>query len=317
MQIRKMTTEDAKQGGVLSSVSHNIKISKQISYKLIIALFLVTLLSACAESENQIETKTNCKSMQLDSYDFSYCHEAIEGSQSKDVIFYFHGLDGSEKTWSERNLRKDIQSPEKNLTANYPHVISVSFGSRWFLTDVSYIKKSRLKVFTESFLPKVPSILGFTPQKQILMGESMGGLNVLRLASEEPKLFDRVVVTCPALLAVGPYDSPTKMALFLFSHPYVDKGSLLMLVPYALTEFPTLFDWQNNNPLTLVESKDYQLPPVLLTSNDQDKFGVNVGTEIFANKLQAKKHSVQWIKETGGHCQHTPATYQQIREFLN
>ena len=279
-------------------------------------LFLIFFITACAKSEKSIEIKTDCQTMSLQGYDFGFCHESVKGSTSKDVILYFHGLTVTEKAWKNLGFRHEIRYG-KHYLKDYPAVVSVSFGSAWFLTDVSYLKKSRLEVFTEDFLPKLNSILGFNAERKILMGESMGGFNVLRLAAYKPQEFDRVVATCPAVMAIGPHDPTSRVIEFLWDKPYVDKLLLMKVMPFAVWEFPTSQDWDNNNPLKLIESSNYRLPPLLITSNQFDEYGFNVGITRLTDKMLARKQPVQVVNEEGRHCYYSSATFEALNNFLS
>jgi pimeloyl-ACP methyl ester carboxylesterase len=273
--------------------------------------FAMSITSAAcrAQSPNAV-TVNECGKQTINDYEISYCHEYVPGSESKDVILWFHGLDGSQESWHNDNRRSYMEFK----TA--PHVISFSFGPRWFLTDVGFMYESRLKVFTQELLPMVPRILGFEPQRKILMGESMGGFNVLRLASELPTEFERMVAFCPAVMEYSPYWTPSHTNAYLAQHPTVDGDLLWKLRLFGIYEFFPPWKWPANNPLDRVEVAGYALPPIFLSDNDHDQYGFNLGTETFLTLLQGHELAAQLFKESGRHCEHTPEMYHAATEFL-
>lgn len=277
----------------------------QIVFLIGLSIFFV----AC--SAESISYKTECQKKFIDDYTISWCDESVPGSTSQDVIYFFHGIGGSENSWTTLPLHA-----VRPLLKTNPHVISVSFGQDWFLSDVGFIRLSRLEAFTKDIMPEIEKDLGFVVKRRVAMGESMGGYNALRLANREKDQFDHLVALCPAIMAFNVYWSAEKKGEYLDNHPYVDGNLLWKLTPFAVYEFPTPHRWDANNPLHLIQTKDFPLPPTLLSANAEDQYGFDDGIHQFAKLLEQQQNGTLLRDEAGRHCVHTAALYQQIADFI-
>lgn len=199
-----------------------------------------------------------------------------------------------------------------------PHVYSISFGPRWFLTDVpGFLKKSRLETFNDDFLPYLEKRIPAHLLKRYVVGESMGGYNALRFANFKSDVVDKVIAFCPALSTVSPYSSPVQISEFVNRNPAVDLKVLFSVLSFAVLEFPLPQFWSRNSPLELSNSKNYTLPPLFITSNKDDLYGFNEGTQLYASNLQLKGLQVQHYYQDGPHCQNTTAALNEAVDFLN
>jgi pimeloyl-ACP methyl ester carboxylesterase len=275
------------------------------------SIFALTFVSlGCyGQSEGPASTQ-ECSQQTIHGYDISWCHESVPGSQSKDVILWFHGIDGSQESWHEDQRRNEMYFKTS------PHVISFSFGPRWFLTDVGVFVDSRLDVFVKEVMPLVPKILGFEPERKFLMGESMGGFNALRLASEAPKEFTKMIAFCPAVMEYSPFWLPWTREEYFEKHRYMDRALITKLILFAYWEFHTPWEWSRNNPIDRAESTSYFLPAIFISDNEQDQYGFNGGTESLFKLLQAHSLSAQLFSESGRHCVHTEQMYKAASDFL-
>lgn len=275
------------------------------------AIFMATLFNF-ASSLAQSETYVNrCEKKFIAGYNVAWCVESVPGSTSQDLIYFFHGIGGSEKSW--QNLPAHAVRP---LLKSNPTIVSISFGKEWFLSDVGFVRSSRLETFTKEVMPLIESQLGFTVHRRVAMGESMGGYNALRLANRKLDQFDHLVALCPAIIAYNVYWSGQKKSDYLEKHPYMDGNILWKLTPFAIWEFPSPKIWNENNPLYVIQTEELPLPPTLLTSNAEDQYGFDDGIHQFTKILQQQQEGSLLVDEAGSHCVHTPALYQQIADFV-
>jgi len=265
--------------------------------------------SVClAQSNNYVN---QCKKRYIAGYNVSWCIESVAGSTSQDIVYFFHGIGGSEQSWQTLPVHQ-----VRPLLKTNPTVINVSFGQEWFLSDVGFVRLSRLEAFTKEIQPVIESYLPFEVKRRVAMGESMGGYNALRLANRELNQFDHLVALCPAIIAYNVYWSGQKKSDYLEKHPYMDGNILWKLTPFAVWEFPSPKIWNQNNPLYMIQTDGLPLPPTLLTSNAEDQYGFDDGIHQFTKMLEEQQAGTQLVDEAGTHCVHRPALYQQIADFI-
>lgn len=264
--------------------------------------------SLLAQTDNYV---TQCQKKSIAGYTVSWCVESVPGSTSHDVIYFFHGIGGSEQSWAKIPAHR-----VRPLLKSNPTVISISFGQEWFLSDVGFVRSSRLEAFTKEAMPLIESQLGFAVRRRIAMGESMGGYNALRLANRKLDQFDRLVALCPAIMAYNVYWSGKKKSDYLEKHPYMDGNLLWKLTPFAVWEFPSPKIWNENNPLYMIQTAGVPLPPTFLTSNAEDQYGFDDGIHQFTKILEQQQTGTELVDEAGGHCIHSDSLYQRIADFI-
>ena len=91
-----------------------------------------------------------------------------------------------------------------------PTVVLISYGPEWLLTPKNSKAESGLMDDFISNLPFIESKIG-KPKNRILVGESMGGLNVLILGLNHPELFSRVASLCPGVYLDSPFSDFDKI----------------------------------------------------------------------------------------------------------
>lgn len=273
-----------------------------------IVLFLVASIVNIASADR----KSECTSDLVDEYWVSWCHDWDPNVSSTEIIYFFHGLGQNAKVYRKSILPKVLQA--KNSAA---HILSVSFGRTWFLSDVSGFRDSRLKAFEEKFQPMLETALGFTPTKRILVGESMGGFSAIRLAHDKPDMFDQVIAMCPAVMPYSPYWSKEQKEEYLNAHPEIDRKLIAGVTPFALYEFPSEDAWNRNNPFEVSKGADYAIPKIVLSSNSEDPYGFAPGIIEFSHRLQSFNKDATLIEEPGGHCHHLPDYTQKITDLID
>lgn len=283
-------------------------------------LVLITLLTLFAiscgpkKSSQAQPPPITCKAKEFEGYNVSYCIDGNFETPSKDVIYFFHGLNGSQNTWQSFRLRETLFN---TYGSNRPKVISVSFGPRWFLSDVERIfKPSRLATFHKKVQYEIEEDLGFKVENRFAVGESMGGFNALRIMFDQPEKYKKVVALCPAIATISPFSTAKKTYEYLERNPSVDIKILFLVSGFSLMEFPFPYLWDRNDLLKLVDQNQKPLPRLFMSSNSQDMYGFNEGAEIFAEKLRASNASYIYTPLAGSHCEYTKEFMDDVARFL-
>jgi len=112
--------------------------------------------------------------------DYTYCIYKAKQGNNKNIAYYFHGRGGRPESWGQdKDFSLAIQHYWLKNKIKPPVVISVSFGKEWLLAPKLSSPQSGLyEKFKISVIPEVESKL-FKPEKRIVFGKSMGGLNAL------------------------------------------------------------------------------------------------------------------------------------------
>lgn len=151
----------------------------------VIFIFLFPIFSVASDP-------TTCDS----SDSINYCF--YPGSKGTDqLVVYMHGVTRTARDWEQDKVTKEIVKHWDDGETIRPHVVSLSGGRFWWYeeeSDGAELVKA-LKVVEEKFL----SLEQREGLSRRLIGDSMGGHNSLRLASDHKELFDHLVVICPAI----------------------------------------------------------------------------------------------------------------------
>lgn len=234
---------------------------------------------------------------------WAFCIYAGEDSGER-VVYFFHGLGHSEKTWGEKRgvgalLRDQWQLDGKKR----PTVITVSFGPQWFIASRNGSKYGGLlEAFPVLVIPTVEAKLAKAPEERVLIGESMGGFNATQVAFKLPKLFARISMLCPPITEIGPFADEATITKFI-----EETGATRELVEGAakLSQafFPTQEAWDAAAPLNLVAKADAKTtPPLQVTCGNRDEYGFYPGSRKFALIARERGLDVQWRSLLAGHC---------------
>ncbi len=220
---------------------------------------------------------------------------------NQDVIYHFHGRNLDNSIWNDDTYFTSlIQSHWQRNKLDPPTVVSISYGPEWLLTAKNSNAESGLLDDFIANLPYIESKIG-SPRNRILVGESMGGLNVLIAGLTYPELFKKVASLCPGVYLDSPfsdYDTIIEAMKRTGADPKIALGVYLLAKKYASNEK----EWREISPIELIKKADPSYPELYLSCGLYDKFGNYEGTEALANLAISKGVKTQWHPLYGGHC---------------
>lgn len=218
-----------------------------------------------------------------------------------DVIYHFHGRNLDHTIWNDDTyFTSMIQAKWKNTTLKPPTVVLISYGPEWLLTPKNSKEDSGLM---DDFLSNLPFIESKTgkPGNRILLGESMGGLNVLILGLSHPELFARVASLCPGVYLNSPFSDFNEIKSAIKrtgADPKVTFGIYLMAKKYVSNNE----EWRKISPIELIKKANNAFPELYLSCGVYDKYGNYEGTEALVNIAISKGVKTNWHPLYGGHC---------------
>lgn len=243
---------------------------------------------------------------------YSWCVSTPSGgSGSGHVLYYLHGNGGTEKSWS---------TPEHDQLASiwrkHPHapsaVVTVSFGSNWFLTA------STQETWIRKIMPEMEARLGFTVKKRSLLGESMGGFNASVLAQAPQRPFDRIAIVCPAVYTVNPHASAREISEMIARQPAgVNTKFIIKWLDKQRGFYRSASEYEALNPVRMPERLSSSSTPLFLLGDEKDSLGVYEGALAMAKAAQRRGLNAQWVSVANAdHCQHSPASMEALAAFL-
>jgi Predicted esterase len=241
-----------------------------------------------------------CNRQTLDEKSFRYCISEGNRRTTQDIIFFFHGMGRSERSYFQDCDTQKLQR-RMHEAGYYPTVITFSMGKEWILSEKK--NTSSIKFFTHRVIPYLEAkVGGLRNGQRILVGKSMGGFNAAVVGLKQPDYFSKVALLCPAFSTVSPFGSRTDI------WSYIRRTfAVLFLVNKALDVARAAFadnnEYKKNDPLKLVNSFDGRVKPKLFVScGQQDFFGFQEGSKVFARAAEKKNFDVQYRPVMGGHC---------------
>lgn len=220
---------------------------------------------------------------------------------NQDVIYHFHGRNLDNNIWNDDTYYTSmIQLYWQKSNLKPPTVVQISYGSQWLLTPKNSMAESGLMDDFLSNLPFIESKIG-KPKNRILLGESMGGLNVLILGLSHPELFSRVASLCPGVYLDSPFSGFNEIKAAMKrtgADPKIAYGIYKMAKIYASNEE----EWKEISPIDLIKKANTQYPALYLSCGLYDKYGNYEGTEALANIAISKGVKTHWHPIYGGHC---------------
>src|SRR3954462_1418282 len=134
---------------------------------------------------------TPAHAQSFNSGNLNYTIYRAENGVSDDVIYHFHGRNLDVSIWNDDTyFTSQVQAYWQRSSTKPPTVVVVSYGSVWLLTPKNTQAESGLLDDFIARLPEIESKVG-KPSRRILLGESMGGLNVLILGLSRPEMFSK------------------------------------------------------------------------------------------------------------------------------
>jgi hypothetical protein len=220
---------------------------------------------------------------------------------NQDIIYHFHGRNLDNTIWNDDTYYTAlIQSSWQKSNIKPPTVVLISYGPEWLLTPKNSMPESGLMDDFISNLPLIESKAG-KPKNRILLGESMGGLNVLILGLNHPELFSRVASLCPGVYLDSPFSDFNKIKVALKrtgADPKIAFGIYKMAKTYISNEE----EWKSISPIYLIKNANIQYPELYLSCGLYDTYGNYEGTETLAHVATIKGVKTHWHPLYGGHC---------------
>lgn len=230
-----------------------------------------------------------------------YCvYEAKAGSNG-DILYHLHGRNLDEQIWNDDTYYTAmVQSAWQRNGDLPPTVVSVSYGSTWLLAPKGEQADSGL---LEDFMERLPAIerkLG-APRRRLLLGESMGGLNVLVAGLTYPTQFAKVAALCPGVYSLSPFASFADMRVAAErtgANPKIAYGIWVWARQYVANDD----EWERFSPLALIEQADATYPALYLSNGLYDSYGNFEGTERLAQIAKKRGVETEFRPLYGGHC---------------
>lgn len=274
----------------------------------IVLLLLYVAIPAQADFEEEMQSEVDAERLQftcgaekIQNVPFRYCYRDLNTTNSQDIIYFFHGLDGSEETWFTQYLGTLIIQKWWKWWGYRPRIVTVSFGPQWLL--VNNQRFPLLPLFTKKIMPFLEGkIGGLKNGRRHLIGQSMGGFNAAEVSLKSPGLFSRVALLCPAISTVGPFSSSREI------EDYIERtGASRELVKKMLTISRSVFlnqeDWNRHDPLLLLKNYRSPLKPKFYVSVGlEDGYGFQEGAGVFYALAKTRAFLSKWWPVPGGHC---------------
>lgn len=247
-----------------------------------------------------MDVKVQCGQDQQAGHWWNYCEYQVPGSTSKDVLYYFHGIGGSEYEWQNFPFYDKTYSL---WGTSAPTVVTISYGSAWLLAEQNGSSYSGLyEHFIKTALPYLETQLQLSPERRLLMGLSMGGFNASQVYLKNPELFSKVALACPAITTVSPYASQEDIDAY-----QQRTGALTPYVTRALglssTYFPDEPSWEKSAPVQQAQRRtNPQFPPLFVSGGMQDQYGFQEGGKAFVDAAVANGAQAKWTPLPGLHC---------------
>ncbi|MCU0622749.1 MAG: esterase family protein [Gemmatimonadaceae bacterium] len=230
-----------------------------------------------------------------------YCVYRSAAGTNGDVLYYLHARNLDETVWNDDTyLTGLLQAEWQRQPGPPPTVVAVSYGPIWLLAPKGRQPASGLLEDLMAKLPAIEARVG-KPRRRLLMGESMGGLNVLVAGLSHPSAFAKVAALCPGVYASSPFASFAAMRADMVrtgADPKIVFGVWRLARQYVADEA----EWRRFSPLHLVDRLGPQAPALYLSCGLYDAYGNFEGTSRLAAVAANRGLAVEWHPTYGGHC---------------
>jgi len=274
-----------------------------------LSIFFSTFLIFSDASKAELEAE--CHNDENEGW--AYCINTTVGSESKDALYFFHGVTGSENSWTEGaniELREGIRKTweENNLQA--PTVVTISYGSTWMLNDDYYEKVAN------NIIPMIEERhLKSAEGKRLVMGVSMGGFNALQLLFKKKDFFSRAAILSPMIPICDPWLE--KNALYIcIAADTSDNNAYATYQSHQLVKsyFSNRSEWDQVNPLNLAQDElNESFPPTILSTGFKDAFGFFSTSHKLSKIAERNLAPVKW---EGTYLEHAQYDYKKVGLFL-
>lgn len=231
----------------------------------------------------------------------NFCVYRAQAGTNGNVVYHLHGRKLDAHIWNDDTYWTSMVQADWQQTKTLPPiVVVVSYGPTWLLTPKGAKQDSGL---LDDFMAKLPEIDAKTgaPAQRLLLGESMGGLNVLIAGLSHPQRFAKIASLCPGVYAISPFASFYAMRATLArtgADPTIGFGIWLL----AKTYVADAAEWKRVSPLELVKRADGDYPALYLSNGLYDAYGNFEGSQMLATHAAQRGVSVEWHPLYGGHC---------------
>ena len=275
---------------------------KHVSAFLFVALVLIVTKAGA-----HIDPDVTCDAVQTTHHRVGYCYSDAAGrargaDPQVDVIYYFHGLGGSEQDLFSDRGRQILDLLKLAYGKKVPLIASISIGSGGvFAGTTDEIRNEGLQAIETKIAP------GKT-LRRILVGGSMGGHNTLRLAASTPKDFAAVAALCPALGTFDGYNSD-EVDAYIKRHKgiYFDEAFFRRAIDVYKKSIPNSAEWIANNPFSFINQGAYDGLPIFLSVGREDQLGFVEGSREFKARADARPAmKVTYVEFRGPHCAFDP-----------
>lgn len=218
---------------------------------------------------------------------------ATDKTRRYPVLYFLHGQFGNENDWERNGMNEIFEKMVTDHEVGEMIVVLPNGGSSFFIN--AFDGSSRYEDFIiNELLAQIDKDYRTIPRREArgIMGVSMGGFGALTLAMKHSNLFSVVAAHSAALLEEIPQPSATdrrmqfrlQLAQRVFGNP-IDKDF-----------------WGHNNPILLAESLKNPPPlKIYFDCGDQDRFGFNVGADVFDKALTAHQVAHEFHIFPGNH----------------
>ena len=230
-----------------------------------------------------------------------YCIYRAKSGTNEDVVYHLHGRNLDEQIWNDDTYWTSmVQTSWQQAKVMPPTVVVVSYGPTWLLVPKGKKQDSGLLEEFMAMLPVLDKKTG-APKRRMLLGESMGGLNVLIAGLTYPQRFAKIASLCPGVYATSPFSSLSTIKATLRrtgGDPKIGFGIWLMAKNHIANEW----EWKRISPLELMKSANARYPALYLSNGLYDAYGNFEGSKMLADKAAQRGVSVEWHPLYGGHC---------------
>ena len=241
-----------------------------------------------------------------------YCIYRARSGTNGDIVYHLPGRNLSERVWNDNTYwTAMVQAEWQRARIVPPTVVTLSYGQTWLLVPKGKQADSGLLEDVLARMPEIEAKAGGA-RRRMLLGESMGGLNVLIAGLSRPTQFARIAALCPGVYATSPFAPLAdlrKAAERTGADPKIAFGVWLMARRYVADDQ----EWQRVSPLALIERVQPPYPALLLSNGLYDAYGNFEGTERLAAAAARRGVPVEWHPLYGGHCAIDPTS---VARFL-
>lgn len=229
-----------------------------------------------------------------------YCIYRDRRGTNGDIVYHLHGRNLDEQVWNDDTYYTAmLQGEWQRSRALPPTVVTVSYGSVWLLAPRGEKSDSGLLDDLMARLPEIEAKVG-RPRRRLLLGESMGGLNVLVAGLSYPTRFARIAAICPGVYATSPFAPLSTIRADMArtgADPRIVLGVWLMARKYVANDA----EWRRIDPLELIARVGPDYPALYLSNGLYDAYGNFEGTQRLAEVARRRGVRTEWHPIYGGH----------------